>query len=632
MKKLFIFILLLITSIHAQVFQEWVSRYNGATNNYDEATDIIVDNSGNVYVTGYTKVAALNEDYATIKYNSTGVALWMQTYNGPSTGTSYDDSYSIAVDLSGNVYITGYSRSTSNYDIATIKYNSLGVQQWVQRYNGPANADDGGTSIAVDATGNVYITGESRGSGSSQDYITIKYNTSGILLWEARYNGTGNGDDVAQSLVIDNSGNVYITGKSYGGSTNTDYATVKYDSNGIQQWFSRYNAGGPAVDNAHSIAIDNSGNVYVTGYSSGNDRDYLTIKYNSSGVLQWLQRYNGTGNGFDEAWGIAVDALGNVYVTGESVGNVGTNDYLTVKYNVTGIQQWVARYNGPANSIDIAHALALDSLGNIYVTGQSSGSSSNRDYTTLKYNSSGVQQWEARYNGPGNSVDHGKAITVGAFGNVYVTGLSRGSNNIEDYATLKYIQQPYSPTNLSALAISSSKINLNWNDNAGNETGFKIERSTNGGSTWNIISTLNPNVIAFTDSSLASNSLYHYRVFAYNQSGNSGYSNIAFDTTSWPVGIIANNNELPKEFNLSQNFPNPFNPVTNISFDLPKESFVKLVVYNSLGKEVLILANQDLKAGSYKVDWDASIYSSGVYFYKLDAGSYVETKKMILIK
>ena len=99
-----------------------------------------------------------------------------------------------------------------------------------------------------------------------------------------------------------------------------------------------------------------------------------------------------------------------------------------------------------------------------------------------------------------------------------------------------------------------------------------------------------------------------------------------------PVSIQSVVSEIPSQFKLSQNFPNPFNPVTNILFDLPKESFVKLIVYNALGKEVSIFANQDLKAGSYKVDWNASNYPSGVYFYRLEAGVFVETKKMILIK
>ena len=120
-----------------QVNQDWVERYNGSGNSNDEAHSIVVDGSGNVYATGWGWTAQ-GLDYITIKYNSSGVQQWVQTYNGP--GNSLDETSSIAVDGSGNVYVTGRSTgSGTDYDYATIKYSSSGVQQWVQRYNGYAN-------------------------------------------------------------------------------------------------------------------------------------------------------------------------------------------------------------------------------------------------------------------------------------------------------------------------------------------------------------------------------------------------------------------------------------------------------------------------------------------------------------
>lgn len=179
---------LLINNLYPQVIQQWAARYNGPGNSVDVASSIAVDNFGNSYVTGYTKNGALDADYATIKYNSTGIQQWARTYNGLGTSVSYDEARAIAVDINGNVYVTGTSRGNgTGVDIATIKYNSSGTQQWVQRYNGPpGSGDDGGYSIAVDDFGNVYITGDSRGNGSGQDYITIKYNTDGVLQWESR--------------------------------------------------------------------------------------------------------------------------------------------------------------------------------------------------------------------------------------------------------------------------------------------------------------------------------------------------------------------------------------------------------------------------------------------------------------
>jgi len=435
-----LFILFVFTgSVLSQVAQQWVARYNGPGNGSDFAHSIAVDGSGNVYVTGWSKGSGSYDDYCTIKYNSSGVQQWVARYNGP--GNDDDGTSSIAVDGSGNVYVTGLSKGSGSYDdYCTIKYNSSGVKQWVARYNGPGNGSDFAHSIAVDGSGNVYVTGWSKGSGSYDDYCTIKYNSSGVQQWVARYNGPGNGYDEANSIALDGSGNVYVTGYSDGGGTNYDYCTIKYNSSGVEQWVARYNGPGNGSNYAHSIALDVSGNVYVTGNStgSGTNIDYCTIKYNSSGVEQWVARYNGPGNGDDVARSIVVDGSGNVYVTGYSTGSGKSDDYCTIKYNPSGVQQWVARYNGPGNYLDEATSIVVDVSGNVYVTGYSKGSGTSDDYCTIKYNSSGVQQWVARYNGPGNDDDEAFSIALDGSGNVYVTGRSTGNGTNWDYCTIKY--------------------------------------------------------------------------------------------------------------------------------------------------------------------------------------------------
>jgi len=358
--------------------QLWVRRYNGPGNNYDFARAIAIDGSGNVYVTGTS-----SDDYATIKYNTNGKQLWVQRYEGPAKG--YDEACAIAVDGSGNVYVTGYSEgSGTGSDYATIKYNTNGKQLWAKRYNGPANYWDAACAIAVDGSGNVYITGQSSGSGTANDYAAIKYDTNGLPLWVARYNGPGNGEDRSQDIAVDGSGNVYVTGYCLVSGYNTAYATIKYGPKGRQLWVARWSNG---WTEACAIAVDGSGNVYVTGESPGPGGlpDYATIKYDTNGKQLWVQQYDGPGGGNDSPSDVALDGSGNVYVTGGSWGPYSFADYATIKYDTNGIQLWVKRYNGPGNNDDQANAVAVDKSGNVYVTGGSMGSGYKYDYATIKY-------------------------------------------------------------------------------------------------------------------------------------------------------------------------------------------------------------------------------------------------------
>ena len=407
----------------AQVDTAWVRRYNGPGNFDDQASALAVDDSGNVYVTGVTDDVPFENtsDYTTIKYTPNGDTLWVRRYNGQ--GNSSDEPSALAVDDSGNVYVTGvtdtyYPFTTGDY--ATIKYAPNGDTLWVRRYDGPGNSYDGANALAVDESGKVYVTGNSG---------TIKYLPNGDTAWVREAGG---------ALAVDESGNVYVTGSSGG-----DYATIKYAPNGDTLWDRRYNGPGNDYDAATAIVVDASGNVYLTGFSVGNGTsdDYATIKYAPNGDTLWVRRYNGPGNNQDWASALAVDGSGNVYVTG--VTDVGfaitTGDYTTIKYAPNGDTLWVRRYNGPENSADYASALALDGSGNLYVTGFSGGSGTGNDYATIKYAPNGDTLWVRRFNGPGGSDSRASALAVDGSGNVYVTGLSFG-NGSYDYATIKYVQ------------------------------------------------------------------------------------------------------------------------------------------------------------------------------------------------
>ncbi|MBN2423694.1 MAG: SBBP repeat-containing protein [Calditrichaceae bacterium] len=523
------------------VSEAWQARYNGLFNQPDIANAIAVDAAGNVYVTGASQIDGASYDYITIKYNTLGVEQWAERYNGQ--GNSEDEANAIAVDEAGNVYVTGYSIGSDTYrDYATIKYNTAGVEQWTALYNSPDSGQDIANAIAVDEAGNVYVTGRSDSSGSWSDYVTIKYDSLGVERLALRYNGPGNGEDEANAIALDAAGNIYVTGYTRSVSSVFDYTTIKYNPEGVVRWVRHYDGPGSGVDRAYDLVTDIAGNVYVTGKSYGgsdSSADYATIKYDSIGAGMWTARYNGPGDGLDEAWAIAVDTDGNTYVTGNSEGSEGNCDYTTIKYNSSGIRQWVARYDGPVHNNDFARALALDLAGNVYVTGFSYYGDNSSNYATLKYDSSGLEQWAALY---ADMDDEANDIAVDADGNVYVTGHSLGSVYGRDCITIKYTQVP--------------------------------------------------------------------------------------------VSIRRMKEKTPAVFSLKQNFPNPFNSATSIEFYLPGMSDVEVSFYNSAGQAVDNILMNNMNPGKHIIKWDTNQMASGVYFYKLKAkaSGYMETKKCLLIK
>jgi uncharacterized delta-60 repeat protein len=459
MKKVLLFalLLLLVTTIFAQVDTVWVRRWTSPGYKSDWAYAIAADNSGNVYATGKTEWSGTNDDWTTIKYYANGDTAWVRYFVG--SGSANERANSIVIGPFGNIYITGYTMSSGDGDYLTIKYQPNGDTVWTRRYNGPNPTDgyDFANAIAVDASENAYVTGYSQSASYDNDYATVKYDSSGVQQWVVRYNGTGNGNDQAEAITVDGSGYVCVTGYSnpYSSGTLYDYVTIKYNpTNGDTLWVRKYNYA-DSSDVAYDIAVDDSGNVYVTGRTKGLDtgNDIATIKYYPNGDTAWVRRYNGpVGNGGDTGYGVEVDALGNVYVAGSSAGVSAGTDIVTIKYNSSGVQQWATRYDGPTHNTDAIYddgggkCMKLDQFSNVYVVGYSMDSESTRtrnDYLTIKYNSDGIEQWHATYNHLDSCLETGMAVDVDTSGFVYVTGRSQTDPaTYIDWVMIKYTQTP----------------------------------------------------------------------------------------------------------------------------------------------------------------------------------------------
>jgi YD repeat-containing protein len=325
-------------------------------------------------------------------------------------------------------------------------YTSLKAQinvLWEARYTSPGANVDAANDLVIDATGNIYVTGTSYSSITGYDIVTIKYDPLGNQQWIATYNGSGNGLDESRDIEIDNNGNIYVTGYTFASGSNYNLITIKYDNNGVQQWANIYNGTTNGFDEAYALAVDTAGNCYVTGSVDAGSQgsNFITIKYDPLGNTIWTQTYNGPGNSVDASTQIILDSLGNVYISGHSYGSGTDLDYATIKYNSSGAQQWVSRYNNSTiNSFEIPEAITLDNNGNVYVGGSSYGGlATDNDYLLVKYDNNGNQQWARYFDGDANEEDKIYDIVADNNQNIYVTGRSLGVNATgENIITLKY--------------------------------------------------------------------------------------------------------------------------------------------------------------------------------------------------
>lgn len=455
-----------------------------------------------------------NRDCFVAKYASDGEILWAARI----TGTTSDDvGLAITTDTSGNTFVTGsYSNASvilynadgtagptltvlgSGGDCFIAKYTPDGVVSWAVRIAGDTTlSGDSGRGIVTDASGNVFVTGSYGGAltlystdvttktlplaNGSVDGFAAKYSPTGVAVWAIQMTGAvAGGDEAPFGIAIDTSGNLFVTGtytqglivtgtdaqiKSLGQSGSTDCFLIKISPSGVVTWATRIIGGGE--ETGYEIAVDTSGNVFVTGTynttlqlvnadlgngpsiaTSTGTIDTFVAKYNTSGTGVWVTRISSASA--DVVAGIATDTSGNIFVTGyygallTAYGTDATtktlavpdgNDIFIVKYTPTGVVSWATRISSTGVGTDFGFAVATDVAGNVIVTGAYGAQATvyGTDATTntlpftgvqdcflVKYSPTGVVSWATRIASTGS--DRGNAVATDASSNIVVTG------------------------------------------------------------------------------------------------------------------------------------------------------------------------------------------------------------------
>jgi len=404
----------------------WTGSIQFGTGVNDEASGVVLDGSGNIFVAGFTlggldgNLSEGNADLFLIKYDPFGIKQWSRQLGT----TASDKALGTAVDGGGNAYVAGSTfgsldgnLSAGNADLFLVKYDASGTKQWTRQLG--TAGDDIANGVAVAAGGDIYVAGGTQGSldgnlsAGSTDLFLTKYDATGLKQWTRQFGSAAS--DEAFGVAVDGSGNAYVAGSTFGsldGNSSAggfDLFLTKYDAAGVKQWTRQF--GTTASDEALGVAVDGSGSAFVAGSTFGSldgnpsagNADLFVIKYDASGIKQWTRQFGTAAN--DEAFGVAVDDSGSPYVAGSTFGSLngnlsaGSADLFVIKYDATGLKQWTRQLGTVAS--DEAFSVAVSPLlkgGNVFAAGRTGGgldgnvSAGGFDLFLVKYDPLGTRQ------------------------------------------------------------------------------------------------------------------------------------------------------------------------------------------------------------------------------------------------
>ncbi|MBD3232969.1 MAG: T9SS type A sorting domain-containing protein [candidate division Zixibacteria bacterium] len=660
--KIVILLVMFYTAITASAsgYVEWIRPFSGP-GNQDVSNAIAVDGELNSVVTGkYYSGANDNYDILTVKYDQYGEALWSAQFDGPAE--DYDVAWDIGIGNSGDIFVAGASDSIGGEgDIILIKYSSNGTRQWVRRFTHDVYlGHDYAKSLDIDESGNVYVTGRVRDPNAGFDGILLKYSTDGELLW-SRQSDSGGSGDLGVDVAVGSDGDIRWL-YQYG----ADFVVSCYSPEGDSLWARLFNI--DTNDSPVALDVDASDNTYFISTALGNFFDWVTGKVSPEGDSLWVEIYDGPGYSYDVPDDISVSPSGNIYVTGITQNPNDNWDIGTAKYDTDGNLQWFKTYDGLLNEDDRGVDVEYHTAGGCVVTGYGENRPfRGSDIITIKYGDAGVEEWLEVWDDPYSLNNEPTDMAIDAQGEILITG-----KDPYDYVTIKYRSNYYVDVEVimtpetQPIEMPSEKDSfyfeggLRNNSPSSQTVDLRVMLMLPDSSTYgpllsydNIsvnpeqfirMSTIYQTVPAFAPAGEYNYVAYindnnddlldsTYFFFTKSGSGNRSDSFEWFSTGWLENGLVTDTyDKIVTDEYVSGNYPNPFNPVTTISYNILDPGKVTLEVYNLLGEKVDVLIDGHQEAGLGSVEWNAGNFASGVYFYRLETKSGIYTKRMTLLK
>jgi hypothetical protein len=627
--------------------QKWVTHLD-PPGSYAVPLGFCVDRLGNAYLTSSSHGGGGHQTII-VQYDGNGTARWTHVC---SDAGFYSPMKRLAADAIGNVFLAAALGSIAygRTEALLVTLDTAGIERWRATYEGPKLPVDIPADIGVDSAGNVYVCGtKPLAQGTTMGFFVLKYAPNGDLQWKRTGDTTSfNGDEQKPEINVSPDGSTIVLHGANHGLTDTNRISValtSFSSGGLEQWsVVAHTPGFTWWRQKNGLLSDVQGNIYAVSALGGvpwdTDSTGATFlqKFSKDGRLLWSRDALGK-----SPISAALDHAGDLSVL--TIASSWFHDGLelpsVLRYDQSGHLDWTAQLDKPEESNLRVVAIATDDSGAVVVTGGVNVSPPGRGYfLTVKLSSTGAHRWIQAYDEGSGFSEMPEEIAIDSNGNVIVAGnttiVSYSRDGIQRWVvkrppgsgrtTLQRVQGqdvaiPIAPASITNVVVDKKGSILAGYSGGGmnQDTPGAVKYSNSGSVLWSAFGGVAPTAIALDRRD--------HLCFA------GGYGDIV--TVSYDLGVpvmIGSRVSIPGEFVLLQNYPNPFNPSTSIRYGLPERSHVNLVVYNTLGQQVTVLQNGEQEAGYHDVKFDASALPSGVYFYRLHAGSYVETRKLCLVR